>query len=224
MAPIGGDMNVALTWPALTSVSRVVPTTATVVLVTVVPFSGSTQSVYLYRPSSGGYTTATSFTGLNPGACTITVTAYAFGTPGNLGTPLATIVDSSHSVTSGGTITINLTMASTVNSVVLAPNATQVTQSAGAYHTQTLTALPEDASGNVVLTSSAWTWSSGASGTVSVAATTTNQTTVTGVATGTNVTITATEGDSGKSGTAKVDCVAALSAPTTGSVNVSVSR
>jgi len=44
------------------------------------------------------------------------------------------------------------------------------------------------------------------------------------VATGNGVTITAADSDSGKSGTAKVDCVAALSAPTTGSVNLNINR
>jgi YVTN family beta-propeller protein len=182
-----GTASFVVTWPAPT---KIIPQLAESITITV---NGVTQTTQ--RPTGTNVTTL-NFSNLTISAHTYQAIAYT--TANAAGTPVG-IANGSVSVNANETTTVNLTtaMTSTIDHLTITPSNPSV--SVGL--TTPLTATAYDTSGNVVMVAPGnITWVS-----ANTAVATVNSTSgiVTGVGVG-STTITATESESGKQGTANL--------------------
>lgn len=180
-----------ITWPD--SDSRLVPSAANSITVAFLNGSTTVSKQTVARPSTGSSSTL-SFTDL-PAETELTLTATAYPNTDGTGTAQATASKSVILEASANT-ELSITMASTISSLVVTPTTSAVVVGA----TKTLVATAYDTSGAVVLTSSSITFASSNSDVASVDASTG---VVTGITEG-SATITATDSESGESGTAAV--------------------
>ncbi|MBI3946471.1 MAG: VCBS repeat-containing protein [Armatimonadetes bacterium] len=191
--PATGALGLTITWPGR---DRLIPLAANSIQV-VLQYNGQpVANRVIPRPAGGGSTTTATIDNLRVGALTLTATAHpnadGTGTAQARGSVPVTIQD-------GQTTPVGLTLGSTIDHLEIAPSAPSV----GVSRTVVLTATARDAAGNAVLT---WpgkiTWESQNTGVATVDA----GGKVTGVAVGT-ASISATEGESGKSATVDVAVV-----------------
>ncbi len=191
-APVG-RAAVTIQWPATAASSRLIPVAAQSIKLTISDTTGFSATQTVARPASGN-TSTVNFTNLPVGLLSVSATAYpqagATGTPQATGTaPVTTLANQQ--------VGLNLTMASTINSLAITSNGLSVSLNGSLQ----LTATAKDAANSTVLVASGnITWSSAAPGVASVNAATGL---VTGVSVGTAV-ISARESDSQKSQTATV--------------------
>ncbi len=182
--------TITIKWPAR---SRLIPAAANSVKVVAYNLSGFTAPRVLNRPTEGGLSTAT-FDRLPAGWIYFNADAFPQTDAGGVAQATAT---GSYNGAAGSHINITLTMASTITQVVVAPNNAIVDIDG----TLPITATPKNASDEIVLVAPGnITFSSGSSSVVTVDPST-------GVATGVRsagTTITATESDSGISGSANI--------------------
>lgn len=207
-----GRFALTVKWP---EPSRLIPAGSN--SIKAVLTAGSTQlgQQILVRPQAGPWTTTVTFSSLQPGS--VTLTATAFPNANATGTAQAT-GSSNAAIVADQTTAITVTMASKITTVDVTPSPSTI-QVGG---TVQLTATPKDAGGNVVLVAPGnITWVSGAPATAGVNA----SGLVTGIVeSATPATITATESESQKSGTAAVTVAAAAPPADTGAVDTAVDR
>lgn len=181
-----GAAKVSFAWLTTTSTSRLIPSVANSIVVQFL--SGSTViSTQTATHSVGATTASLGFTGLPVGDLTLKATAYpaieGTGTAMATGTRTVTIA-------ANATTDVTLTLASTITSINVTPKSNTVAPGA----TLALSAATLDSSGATVLNSGlTWTSSNAAVATVGTSGV------VTGVAQG-SVTLTATDAESGVSG------------------------
>ncbi len=189
-------------WPPQ-AFSRVLPASAQSIRLTLSDSNGFTATQTVDRPAVGNTSTVT-FT--NVPIANLTVTATAYPQAGGQGNPLSTGTSPVTTLASQQ-VTVNLTMASTVDHLVISSPGGVLSMPTNG--TLQLSATAKDAANNTVLVgANNITWASAAPGTASVNAATGL---VTGVVPGTAV-ITATESDSNTSQSVTVTVVNA--APT----------
>lgn len=187
-APVSGfQMNIQ--WP---SASRLIPSATQSVRVVVQDAGGFQTFRVANRPTTGGFTTLVFF-GLRPG--NLSVDARAYPAVDAQGVPLAqTAVQVT--VAQGNQTNLQLSLVSTVDRVEVAPTRVDLAPAG----TRTLSGTAKDTSGNLVpLSASKTTWVSSDPSIATVDSTGK----VTAVKAG-SVTITFTDTESGKSGTALV--------------------
>ena len=187
-----GTLVLTVKWP---QGSRLIPVASNSIKATLLQGAGPTQlgSNVLPKPTGGATSTSVVFNNLEAGAVTLSAIAYptenGSGTAQASGSVPATIV-------SGQTTNVTVTMASTIDHVIVTP----ANPSVLAGNTLQMTATAYNAQNEVVLISGQTvTWSS----TVTSKATVSGTGNVTGVAAGSSQ-ISATETESGKSGNTTV--------------------
>jgi TolB protein len=190
-----GRVSFTIHWP---SRSRLIPAAANSikVVLTDAATSNSVASQVAARPTTGSQSIIT-FNGLAPGSLHADLGAYP-STDGS-GTAQAHASVQPVTIQSGQTTTVPVTLTSTIASIVLTPATSQLAPGASL----TVTATAYDGAGSVVLTTPSliqWTSSNTAAATVQAGV-------ITGVGGGT-AQITATDPESGKSGSATVTVAA----------------
>jgi outer membrane protein assembly factor BamB len=207
----GGRLAVTINWPAAPT-SRLIPSASQSIKAVVSAGTTVVDTKLLVRPSQPPWTTAVTFTNLQPGSVTLTATAYpnadGTGTAQSTGAVPATIA-------SGQQAAVSLTMATAVKTLQITPQTPAVTVGANVQ----LTATAYDGSGNVVLiTPGNISWAPTSSGNATVSPATGQTTSATGVTTGTQA-VTATDSESKVSGSTTVTVTASTgctSGPVTG--------
>jgi outer membrane protein assembly factor BamB len=198
-----GSATFTITWPKHTT--RLIPAASNSINV-VVSLQGNPYTSQLVAKPTTGNTSTVTFNVLPVGNLTISATAY----PNSDGTGVAQAAASAPLAIQPGKVTnFSLTMASTIKTVKINPIFTLWTNSA-----LPITAAAYDANNNLVLTAPAsWGWKS-ATTSVATVGTGTNTPQVSGLSVGTSV-LTATEGESGVTGTYVVTVAAPGLASTT---------
>ena len=206
-----GTAVVSVAWP---KVSRLIPAAANSVVITVMNGATKLASQVVARPTTASTSTAT-FPNLPPG--TVQITAAAFPSTDGSG-----VADSSGSasttIVSNSSVNVSFTMSSTVKTLTISLVGGAASLNTGVYVQATATGV--DAGGNqVLLTPSHIQWSSNSSS-AGVSATGL----VSGVSGGV-ATITATDNESGVSGTLELTVLTAAASPilTTDFINGRVS-
>ncbi len=189
-----GAASFAVQWPGSLSTghlrSHVIPAACNSILVTVTRSGQPVTSRLIVRP-----TASVTLSALPVG--TLTVAAAAYPTAAGTGVVQASAT-TSLTITAGSTTPLTLTLADTVASMVV----TSMAQSLAVGGTLTLVATAFNSAGSVVLTGSSIGWASAATAVATVG----TSGVVTGVAPGSAV-ITATDSESGVSGSFAVDPV-----------------
>lgn len=187
VAPATG-LQMRIQWP---EVSRLIPDATQSVRVVVKDAGGFETFRVANKPASGGFSTLVFF-GLQPGD--LTVDARAFPAADAQGVALAQS-STRVTVTGGNQTNLQLSLASTVDRVEVAPTTLSIRPGSA----DTLTGTAKDSSGNLVpLSAGKIRWASSDAGVATV-----NNGRVTAVREG-STTITFTDTESGKSGTALV--------------------
>jgi len=192
-----GTLKLSVKWPVRT---RLIPVDSNSIVAVLTDANGkSLGQQTLARPTSGNSTTV-SFTSLQPGA--VTLTASAFPTANGTGVAQATGAAPA-TIVAGQTAQVTVTMLDTIVKVTISPASPSVSVNS----TATLTMTAYNSQGDVVLTSPTTTqWKSGSTNFATIS----SGGVLTGVGQGTSL-ITVTETESGVSGTTTATVNPALS-------------
>lgn len=138
IATNGGNIQVGVTWP---EASRLIPIAANSIKIDVYDGATLITSQVIAKPA-----TMATFSGVPTGNLTVVATAY----PNSNGTGVAQATGTAGAlVTAGNTTVVGLTMGSTITHIDMTPTSLNLTGG----QTSTLVATPKDASNNVVLVS-----------------------------------------------------------------------
>ncbi len=194
-----GKAVVNIAWPAR---SRLIPAAANSVVITLMNGTTKVASQVVARPTTASSSSAT-FSGLTPGNLQVTAAAY----PSTDGSGVADSAGSSTvTITAGATANVSFTMSSTVKSLMISLATGAASLNTGVYVQATATGV--DASGNsVLLTPSHIQWSSN-SGNAGV-----NSTGLISGVTGGVATISATDNESGVTGTLEITVLTTAASP-----------